>query len=108
MAGGRIPQVPLLLIGQRLVYCLTVMTRWRWPSSRPSVEHRADLVRRRMKGTGSDTIVVENHFVPEHRVQRLSNMLSSNFLTPFKATGMAERCFQRRCSRHPRLPRRSA
>jgi alkylation response protein AidB-like acyl-CoA dehydrogenase len=46
-----------------------------------------------MKGTGSDTIVVDNHFVPEHRVQRLSNMLSSNFLTPFQNDRMANVAF---------------
>ncbi|VXB43228.1 Acyl-CoA dehydrogenase [Arthrobacter sp. 9V] len=46
-----------------------------------------------MKGTGSDTIVVQDHFVPDHRVQRLSNMLSSNFLSPYKEDRMANVAF---------------
>lgn len=46
-----------------------------------------------MKGTGSDTIVVQDHFVPDHRVQRLSNMLSSNFLSPYKDDHMANVAF---------------
>lgn len=38
-----------------------------------------------MRGSGSDTIVVEDHFVPEHRVQRFVDMREANFLTPHKA-----------------------
>lgn len=36
-----------------------------------------------MKGTGSDTIVVEDHFVPDHMVQRFPDMREANFLTPY-------------------------
>jgi len=35
-----------------------------------------------MKGSGSDTIVVEDHFVPDHRVQRFVDMREANYLTP--------------------------
>jgi alkylation response protein AidB-like acyl-CoA dehydrogenase len=35
-----------------------------------------------MKGSGSDTIVVEDHFVPDHRVQRFLDMREANYLTP--------------------------
>lgn len=38
-----------------------------------------------MRGSGSDTIVVEDHFVPEHRVQRFIDMREANFLTPHRA-----------------------
>ncbi|UXM92510.1 acyl-CoA dehydrogenase family protein [Paenarthrobacter sp. JL.01a] len=38
-----------------------------------------------MRGSGSDTIVVEDHFVPEHRVQRFVDMREANFLTPHQA-----------------------
>jgi len=34
-----------------------------------------------MKGSGSDTIVVEDHFVPDHRVQRFENMREARYLT---------------------------
>lgn len=37
-----------------------------------------------MKGTGSDTIVVEDHFVPEHRIQRFADMVEGNFRTSHK------------------------
>jgi alkylation response protein AidB-like acyl-CoA dehydrogenase len=37
-----------------------------------------------MRGTGSDTIVVEDHFVPDHRVQRFVGMREAEFLTPHK------------------------
>ncbi len=37
-----------------------------------------------MKGSGSDTIVVEDHFVPEHRVQRFIDMREANYATPYK------------------------
>jgi alkylation response protein AidB-like acyl-CoA dehydrogenase len=37
-----------------------------------------------MRGTGSDTIVVNDHFVPEHRVQRFVGMREAEFLTPYK------------------------
>ncbi|MFI5719577.1 acyl-CoA dehydrogenase family protein [Nocardia sp. NPDC051750] len=36
-----------------------------------------------MQGTGSDTIVVEDHFVPEYRVQRVPDMFASKFRSPF-------------------------
>lgn len=36
-----------------------------------------------MRGTGSDTIVVEDHFVPEYRVQRVTEMFASRFATPY-------------------------
>jgi hypothetical protein len=37
-----------------------------------------------MEGSGSDTLVVEDHFVPDHRVQRVEPMLEGNFATPFQ------------------------
>ena len=37
-----------------------------------------------MKGSGSDTIVVENHFVPDHRIQPFVAMREADFATPFK------------------------
>ncbi|WP_375479746.1 acyl-CoA dehydrogenase family protein [uncultured Jatrophihabitans sp.] len=37
-----------------------------------------------MRGSGSDTIVVEDHFVPDHRVQRFIDMREAHFLTPYK------------------------
>ncbi|WP_409468955.1 acyl-CoA dehydrogenase family protein [Streptomyces sp. HC307] len=46
-----------------------------------------------MKGTGSDTIVVEDHFVPEHRVQRVKDMLESRYLTPYTDERMASMAF---------------
>jgi alkylation response protein AidB-like acyl-CoA dehydrogenase len=42
-----------------------------------------------MKGTGSDTIVIEDHFVPDHRVQRFFDMNATNFATPYKDELMA-------------------
>lgn len=38
-----------------------------------------------MKGSGSDTIVVENHFVPDHRIQSFVAMREAEFATPHKA-----------------------
>ncbi|PBC51459.1 acyl-CoA dehydrogenase family protein [Rhodococcus sp. ACPA1] len=38
-----------------------------------------------MKGSGSDTIVVENHFVPDHRIQRFVAMREAQFDTPHKS-----------------------
>lgn len=38
-----------------------------------------------MKGSGSDTIVVEDHFVPDHRVQRFTDMVEGAFRTSHKA-----------------------
>jgi alkylation response protein AidB-like acyl-CoA dehydrogenase len=35
-----------------------------------------------MKGSGSDTIVVEDHFVPDHRIQRFVDMREARYLTP--------------------------
>ena len=37
-----------------------------------------------MKGSGSDTIVVEDHFVPEHRIQRFPDMVEGDFRTSHK------------------------
>jgi alkylation response protein AidB-like acyl-CoA dehydrogenase len=37
-----------------------------------------------MKGSGSDTIVVEDHFVPEHRIQRFADMVDGDFRTSHK------------------------
>lgn len=34
-----------------------------------------------LKGTGSDTIVVENQFVPDHRIQLIQNMFDGKFLS---------------------------
>ena len=34
-----------------------------------------------MQGSGSDTIVVEDHFVPDHRVQRFADMVGGQFRT---------------------------
>ncbi|XVQ15198.1 acyl-CoA dehydrogenase family protein [Spirillospora sp. CA-255316] len=42
-----------------------------------------------MKGTGSDTIVVEDHFVPDHRVQRFQDMVDSSYLTSDKEHRLA-------------------
>ena len=39
-----------------------------------------------MQGSGSDTIVVEDHFVPDHRIQRFVAMREADFATPFKDT----------------------
>ncbi|MEN0135072.1 MAG: acyl-CoA dehydrogenase family protein, partial [Rhodococcus sp. (in: high G+C Gram-positive bacteria)] len=39
-----------------------------------------------MKGSGSDTIVVEDHFVPEHRIQRFVDMREADFATPHRST----------------------
>ncbi|MFK0119838.1 acyl-CoA dehydrogenase family protein [Streptomyces sp. NPDC090994] len=35
-----------------------------------------------MKGSGSDTIVVKDHFVPDHRVQSFLDMREARYLTP--------------------------
>lgn len=34
-----------------------------------------------MQGSGSDTIVVEDHFVPDHRIQRFTDMVEGHFTT---------------------------
>src|SRR5690349_13041073 len=39
-----------------------------------------------MQGSGSDTLVVEDHFVPDHRVQRFAAMRDADFATPHKTT----------------------
>jgi alkylation response protein AidB-like acyl-CoA dehydrogenase len=36
-----------------------------------------------MQGTGSDTIVVKDHFVPEYRIQRVPDMFASKFRSPY-------------------------
>lgn len=38
-----------------------------------------------MKGSGSDTIVIEDHFVPDHRIQRFTDMVEGAFRTSHKA-----------------------
>ena len=38
-----------------------------------------------MQGSGSDTIVVEDHFVPDHRVQSFADMCEARYFTPFAA-----------------------
>ncbi|WP_327098168.1 acyl-CoA dehydrogenase family protein [Nocardia vinacea] len=42
-----------------------------------------------MRGSGSDTIVVEDHFVPKHRIQRFQEMAEGRYLTPYKDEHMA-------------------
>lgn len=37
-----------------------------------------------MKGSGSDTIVVEDHFVPDHRIQRFMDMVEGDVATSHK------------------------
>ncbi|MCF7553643.1 acyl-CoA dehydrogenase family protein [Pseudonocardia sp. WMMC193] len=37
-----------------------------------------------MKGSGSDTIVVNDHFVPDHRIQRFTDMVEGRFRTSHK------------------------
>ena len=37
-----------------------------------------------MKGSGSDTIVVQDHFVPDHRIQRFADMVEGRFDTSHK------------------------
>ena len=37
-----------------------------------------------MKGSGSDTIVVNDHFVPDHRIQRFTDMAEGRFRTSHK------------------------
>jgi alkylation response protein AidB-like acyl-CoA dehydrogenase len=39
-----------------------------------------------MKGSGSDTIVVEDHFVPHHRIQRFVSMREADYATLHKAS----------------------
>ncbi|MCR3721994.1 Acyl-CoA dehydrogenase [Prauserella flava] len=46
-----------------------------------------------MKGTGSDTIVIEDHFVPEYRVQRVKDMFASRFRSPFTDDRMSDMPF---------------
>jgi alkylation response protein AidB-like acyl-CoA dehydrogenase len=38
-----------------------------------------------MKGSGSDTIVVEDHFVPDHRIQRFTDLVEGRFHTSHKS-----------------------
>ncbi|MEU4674727.1 acyl-CoA dehydrogenase family protein [Amycolatopsis sp. NPDC023774] len=38
-----------------------------------------------MQGSGSDTIVVEDHFVPDHRIQPFADMQQARYLTPYQA-----------------------
>ncbi|GHB59199.1 acyl-CoA dehydrogenase [Streptomyces umbrinus] len=46
-----------------------------------------------MKGTGSDTIVVDDHFVPDHRIQPVKDMFEGRFLTPYTDERMASMAF---------------
>lgn len=46
-----------------------------------------------MKGTGSDTLVIKDHFVPDHRLQRFQDMVEANYLTPYKEERMASIAF---------------
>jgi alkylation response protein AidB-like acyl-CoA dehydrogenase len=39
-----------------------------------------------MEGSGSDTLVIEDHFVPDHRVQHLPLMLRGSYATPFQGS----------------------
>src|SRR5882757_6223059 len=38
-----------------------------------------------MEGSGSDTLVVGDHFVPDHRVQPVPLMMQGSYATPFQA-----------------------
>ncbi len=42
-----------------------------------------------MEGTGSDTIVVKDHFLPEYRLQRVSDMFEAEFATPYTDDAIA-------------------
>lgn len=46
-----------------------------------------------MQGTGSDTIVVKDHFVPDHRIQTLPKMFAADFASPFRDEQMASMPF---------------
>ncbi|GAA4024886.1 acyl-CoA dehydrogenase family protein [Streptomyces plumbiresistens] len=46
-----------------------------------------------VQGTGSDTIVIEDHFVPEHRMQRSKDIFEGNYLTPYTQERMASIAF---------------
>lgn len=46
-----------------------------------------------MKGSGSDTIVVEDQFVPDHRVQRFLRMREADYLTPHAGERNAHMAF---------------
>lgn len=46
-----------------------------------------------MKGTGSDTVVVEEHFVPDHRIQPTNDMMNSKFRTHLPDEYMAQMPF---------------
>jgi alkylation response protein AidB-like acyl-CoA dehydrogenase len=39
-----------------------------------------------MEGSGSDTLVVKDHFVPDHRVQPVPPMIQGSYATPFQAS----------------------
>ncbi|MER5181072.1 oxidoreductase [Streptomyces sp. NPDC002896] len=42
-----------------------------------------------LKGTGSDTVVVDNQFVPDHRIQPMHNMFGGEWLTSHKEDRVA-------------------
>ncbi|MBY6685616.1 acyl-CoA dehydrogenase family protein [Rhodococcus sp. BP-149] len=46
-----------------------------------------------MQGTGSDTIVVKDHFLPEYRVQAVPDMFASKFRSPFTEDTIASMPF---------------
>jgi alkylation response protein AidB-like acyl-CoA dehydrogenase len=46
-----------------------------------------------MKGTGSDTVVVENHFVPDHRIQPVKDISEGRYQTPYGDEPMASMAF---------------
>lgn len=46
-----------------------------------------------MQGTGSDTIVIEDHFVPDHRIQPVKDMFEGRYLTPHTDERMASMSF---------------
>lgn len=46
-----------------------------------------------MQGTGSDTIVVQDHFVPDYRVQPVKDMFASRFHSPYTEDRIASMPF---------------
>lgn len=46
-----------------------------------------------MQGTGSDTVVVKDHFVPDYRIQSVPDMMASRFKTPFTGEHLASMPF---------------
>lgn len=46
-----------------------------------------------MQGTGSDTVVVKDHFVPDYRIAAVKDMMASRFQTPFSDEPLASMPF---------------